>query len=617
MRAMLETDPALAFRTFLRPKNRVKMKWMKQDFKMFFGFGFLDNSEFVKYVVNSTVDLTLERLASSFADGVDLSQHYCKTCSKPTEYSTQYNKMKDYCDNACSAKGEETRKKISSGVMNNPNCSSAYISSRIHERSTPKERSVRASLAANKGWDKKSDGERSAITSGLQLANTKKLNEDESHHHAKNAKISETSKATWSSKPVEEIKRANELRAETMESRYTPEQIDDIRSRQIKATKETKSNWSEERKCEISSNIKASLEANRLSNGYLPNQQHLEPQLDILNDKAWVEDQYITQYKSTDTISNEISVSASLVQKFLHKHEIPVRYDATISAMEMRVFNHVKSLIPNDEVIQSYRPEWMERKELDIFIPKFNVAIEVNGNYYHSTEFKPESFHVDKTNKCEANGVHLFHFFEHDLRDKFELCMSMVSNKFGNNQKVFARECAIKEVPYNDCKSFLNDNHLQGSVIGEKHRYGLYFYEELVCVMTFGKQRIKNPTHEMELYRFASLRGITVVGGASRLLKHFYRQNDCKSLLTYADRTHSSGGLYRALGFESIGTSNKLDYFWCNGTTVLSRGKTQKSNLQKLLGEAYVPSNPETQNMEAAGYRKVVRCGNLVFQILK
>ena len=35
-------------------------------------------------------------------------------------------------------------------------------------------------------------------------------------------------------------------------------------------------------------------------------------------------------------------------------------------------------------------------KELDIFIPEHNLAIEINGIYRHSDKFKDEKYHINK-----------------------------------------------------------------------------------------------------------------------------------------------------------------------------------------------------------------------------
>jgi hypothetical protein len=104
-----------------------------------------------------------------------------------------------------------------------------------------------------------------------------------------------------------------------------------------------------------------------------------------------------------------------------------------------------------------------------------------------------------------------------------------------------------------------------------------------------------------------------VVGGASKLLKHF-RKNHSGSILSYANREHSTGKLYEALGFSLINVAQP-NYQWCKGNSLLKRYATQKHKLPKLLNESFDPSKTESENMFSNEYRRIWDCGNLVFAI--
>lgn len=43
--------------------------------------------------------------------------------------------------------------------------------------------------------------------------------------------------------------------------------------------------------------------------------------------------------------------------------------------------------------------------ELDIYVPGKKLAIEYDGMYWHSDEFKNASYHVKKTDDCEKAGI--------------------------------------------------------------------------------------------------------------------------------------------------------------------------------------------------------------------
>lgn len=67
-------------------------------------------------------------------------------------------------------------------------------------------------------------------------------------------------------------------------------------------------------------------------------------------------------------------------------------------------------------------PETQRRRELDFYLPKFKLAIELNGDYTHSIEFgKDEGYHAFKFQKCFENGVTLLMFTETEILEDFEL----------------------------------------------------------------------------------------------------------------------------------------------------------------------------------------------------
>jgi hypothetical protein len=87
-------------------------------------------------------------------------------------------------------------------------------------------------------------------------------------------------------------------------------------------------------------------------------------------------------------------------------------------------------------------------------------------------------------------------------------------------------------------KQFLMENHLQGWARGNSTAYGLYFQEELVQIMTFGKPRY-NRNFQWEIIRECSQKNTQVRGGASRLFKAFRRDHNPVSVIVYTSRKDS------------------------------------------------------------------------------
>lgn len=245
--------------------------------------------------------------------------------------------------------------------------------------------------------------------------------------------------------------------------------------------------------------------------------------------------------------------------------------------------------------------------ELDMYLPDYKLAIEYDGIYYHSEQFKPEGYHIFKTLECEKQGIQLLHIF--DIED-IDIWKSIISGKLKKNIKIFARKCIVKELSFDETKIFLEENHLQG-FCPAKYRYGLFYNGELVQVMTFGVPRF-NKRYDFELLRLASKKFTSVVGGASKLLK-FFRDSHKGSIISYANRRFSTGGVYRKLGFTQLGRTD-VNYFYTGHNEVLTRYQCQKHKLKDIL-ENFDPSKTESENMRLNGYFKVFDCGNLIFAL--
>ena len=129
--------------------------------------------------------------------------------------------------------------------------------------------------------------------------------------------------------------------------------------------------------------------------------------------------------------------------------------------------------------------------------------------------------------------------------------------------------------------------------------------------MTFGKSRY-NRNYDWELIRFCNKKNINVVGGFSKILKHF-RKEYSGSIVSYADRTYSSGNLYIKNGFSLIKTNPPNYYYVMKNTEVMiHRSNFIKSKLLKILDK---PEWTEEQIMRELDYSKIFDCGTYTFVI--
>jgi DNA-directed RNA polymerase subunit RPC12/RpoP len=280
---------------------------------------------------------------------------------------------------------------------------------------------------------------------------------------------------------------------------------------------------------------------------------------------------------------------------------------------EHLVSNHIKFVENTRKIIAP--------RELDVFIPDKSVAIEFNGLFWHSVHNYTKidaRYHLNKTLACEAAGVQLLHVFEDEWDNKSDIVKSVINAKLGIFEvRVYARKCQVVQLTATECNQFLAANHIQGAD-SSSVRLGLMYDNKLTAVMTFGKSRF-NKNYEYEMYRFCTKLNTQIVGGAAKLLSHFSTEYKPTSIISYADRRYSTGGLYNALGFTLL-HSSKPAYQYVkstkgdggNYTRRFNRTQFQKHKLSKMLA-VFNPNLTEAVNMHNNGYHKIYDCGTHVF----
>ena len=279
------------------------------------------------------------------------------------------------------------------------------------------------------------------------------------------------------------------------------------------------------------------------------------------------------------------------------------------SKPETELSNYIESLL-SDSVVDFNNISILNGLELDI-VANDNLAIEFNGNYWHSElQGKDKNYHLNKTKKCEDQNIQLLHIFEDEWIEKSTIWKSIINSKLNKSNKIYARKCRIEEVIPKDKNKFLNYNHLQGRDRSNVN-LGLYYEDELVSIMTFCKSRF-NKQYEWELSRFASKLNTTVVGGASKLLSAFKKTYNPNSIITYANRRYSNGNLYKQLGFTFSHYSNPNYFYRKNTITRYSRHQFQKHKLKDKL-DIFDSKLSEWENMKLNGYDRIWDCGNGVW----
>jgi hypothetical protein len=212
--------------------------------------------------------------------------------------------------------------------------------------------------------------------------------------------------------------------------------------------------------------------------------------------------------------------------------------------------------------------------EMDIYIPEFNIGIELCGLYWHSDQYKERNYHKNKYQSAKDKGIQLIQIFEDEWIYKKEAVLNRLKNKLKLHAPIYARQCIIKGLDYKISNTYINTWHTQGNA-SSSIRLGLYYNDQLVQVMTFGKGRF----HEgWELLRLVSEK--PVVGGDSKLFKYFLNQYKPESVHSYCDLRWGDGGIYNKLGFDLIKQTNP-DFFYVSGPQRINRIRLQNHKLNE------------------------------------
>ena len=301
-------------------------------------------------------------------------------------------------------------------------------------------------------------------------------------------------------------------------------------------------------------------------------------------------------------------------------------YNAGKSHYEDELYNYIISLgctcLRNDRAI-------LEGKELDLYIPDKKVAIEFNGSYWHNETIKSKYYHYDKFIACLNKGIHLISIYEYDynIQSKRDKLLQIIKHAIttNNTTRIYARDCIITKIDTAIANEYFNKYHFDGHSKQCNISYGLYYNNELVSVMSFGKLRGQNSLRHnndyYELVRFVTKNEICVIGGCSKLLSAFIHDYNPKYILCYSDNDFFTGEVYNKLGFKlkSLGEKS-IDYQWCNNKECLSRNQCMSSKLLDKYPKyknISISGSKEKYIMEDLGYYRIYRCGNSIWEWLK
>ena len=260
--------------------------------------------------------------------------------------------------------------------------------------------------------------------------------------------------------------------------------------------------------------------------------------------------------------------------------------------------------INNEIFFQNYNTIYFPLKQLIIqVLPETSIEKNILKKLKHNYSLK------------NNGNIEILFIFQDILQNKPEIILSRILNKLNYSNKIFARKCEIIEINSNIANKFLNKTHLQGKS-NALINLALKYNNEIVSVMTFGKQRLalgskKNNKNEYELQRFASKLNVSVVGGGSKLLKYFIDNYNPSKIISFADKNWSNGKLYEKLGFIKI--NETIPNYWYIKDGIRKHRFNYRKDI--LVKDGFNKDLTEHQIMINRGFSKIYDCGNLKYEL--
>ena len=138
--------------------------------------------------------------------------------------------------------------------------------------------------------------------------------------------------------------------------------------------------------------------------------------------------------------------------------------DRKTSSLESNILKFIESFYFGNIIHGSFKI--IKPKQLDIYLPQKQLAIEVNGNWYHSIEYgTPKDYHLNKSLLCRELDIRLIHIYEFEnLEKQKQLLKDLIVDNIDNYPKNdFNKNNLIENIPEPEIINWDKNNTIYGA----------------------------------------------------------------------------------------------------------------------------------------------------------
>lgn len=328
------------------------------------------------------------------------------------------------------------------------------------------------------------------------------------------------------------------------------------------------------------------------------NWDHITPEhLKIIRDKELFK-QFILNIPLEDrciyTIAKKLNIGRSYCSTLINKYNLyedsEIKIHRNLSQPQIELQEYIKSIYKDEIIINTKKI--ITPYELDIYIPEKQLAIEFNGNYYHTTNNIDKKAHYNKSKLCEERGIRLIHIFEYEWDDERQrpILENIIKSALGINKTIYARKLNIIVKESKEMKEFFNKNNIQG-FRGGKFAICLIdkITKEVYMSYLFGDAFFGKGKYEYEVIRGATKLGYNVVGGASKIWKYFIKTYKPESCVYYIDYNYFNGNSLKNLAnMKYIKTQFSFKNYFVNNGKVKNRDPMHHKEIKQLQEQGLV-----------------------------
>lgn len=254
------------------------------------------------------------------------------------------------------------------------------------------------------------------------------------------------------------------------------------------------------------------------------------------------------------------------------------------------------------------------RKELDIYIPAYNVAVEYNGLHWHSEKYRSSEYHSNKYQECKEKGITLVQIWEDDWLDRKEIVQNWLASYFGKEKlltKISKEWCidysednlTCKEIDATPANDFLNAVHLKGATTGS-HYFGLLDDSHTLIAML--AMDVTGVDGEYAITRYAA-KGI-IPDGFSILLKSAMETINPVRLVFVSDNAMPEHKMFSKYGFK-LDRTHSADYMYTKDKKRIDKTHFHHVKVQKNPNMLYFEGLDENKLAQKNGFIRIWDAG--------